>query len=281
MKSDETIKKLEQRAWQIRLELIKMFSYGKAHHFGGSLSCVEILTSLYHYKMNYSKENSTSPRRDRFIMSKGHSVPTQYVILAMLGIIPMEELKTIKQLGTRLQGHPDVLKTPGIEAPTGSLGMGLSYANGIALAARLSSLKFNIYLLIGDGELQEGQVWEAAMTSSHYKLTNICAIIDRNRFQSQGEVDQLMNVDPLLEKWDAFGWQILHVDGHSIKQLCDALDYLKENNEKPLAIIANTIKGKGISFLENSYKYHNYNLTQEQYDQAIAELEARIDTFCK
>lgn len=280
MLDDKTIKKLEKRAWQIRLELIKMFSYGKAHHFGGSLSCVEILTSLYYYKMNYSKENATSLRRDRFIMSKGHSVPTQYVILAMLGIIPLEELKTIKQLGTRLQGHPDVLKTPGIEAPTGSLGMGLSYANGIALAARLSSLKFNIYLVIGDGELQEGQVWEAAMTTSHYNLTNICAIIDRNRFQSQGEVDQLMNMEPLSERLGAFGWQTLQVDGHSIKQLCDALDYSKDNNEKPLAIIANTVKGKGISFLENTFKYHNYNLTREQYDKAIAELEARIDTFC-
>jgi len=281
MINDETLKKLEQRAWQIRLELIKMFSYGKAHHFGGSLSCVEILTALYFYKMKYSKENANDSQRDRFIMSKGHSIPTQYVILAMIGMIPMQELKTIKQIGTRLQGHPDILKTPGVESPTGSLGMGLSFANGLALAARLDDLKFNIYILLGDGELQEGQVWEAAMTSSHYQLANICTIIDRNRFQAQGEVDRLMKVEPLLEKWEAFGWQTMLVDGHDIKQLCKALDCSIGNNEKPRAIVANTIKGKGISFLENNYKYHNNSLTREEYDQAVAELQLRVDSLCR
>jgi transketolase len=279
MINNELARELEQTAWQIRLELIKMFSYGKAHHFGGSLSCVEILTSLYFYRMNYSKDNANDLRRDRFLMSKGHSIPTQYVVLAKLGIIPMEELKTIKKLGTRLQGHPDVLKTPGIEAPTGSLGMGLSYANGIALAARLDGTSFNIFLLLGDGELQEGQVWEAAMTTSHYNLNNICAVVDRNRFQSQGEVDCLKTISPLSEKWRSFGWRVYQVDGHSIKQLCNALDCLDENNKSPLVIIANTVKGKGVKFLENTCKYHNYSLSKEEYDQAIREIQTQINAF--
>jgi len=279
MINNKLAKKLEQTAWQIRLELIKMFSYGKAHHIGGSLSCVEILTSLYFYRMNYSKDNANDFQRDRFLMSKGHSIPTQYVVLAMLGIIQMGELKTIKKLGTRLQGHPDVLKTPGVEAPTGSLGMGLSYANGIALASRLDGLQFNVFLLLGDGELQEGQVWEAAMTTSHYNLTNICAIIDRNRFQSQGDVDCLKSVEPLSEKWRSFGWKVYQVDGHNINQLCNALDCLDGNNKKPLVIIANTIKGRGVRFLENTFKYHNYSLTREEYGQAMKEIQAQIKAF--
>jgi transketolase len=279
MIDNKTVRYLEEIAWRARLELIEMFSYGTPHHIGGSLSCVEILTSLYFYKMNYLKENMGDPKRDRFVMSKGHSVPAQYVMLAMLGIIPKDELKTIKKVGTRLQGHPDVLKTPGIEAPTGSLGMGLSYANGMALAAKLSGLKFNIYLLIGDGELQEGQIWEAAMTTSHYRLNDICAIVDTNRFQSQGPVDRIKNVEPVTKKWQAFGWQTLRVNGHDIKQLCDALDYSTTRNKKPCIIIADTIKGKGVKFLENTHKYHNSSLTQEQYQHALEELKTPGGSF--
>jgi transketolase len=276
MKKEVNLKELEKKAWQIRLELLRMFSRGKVHHFGGSFSCVELMTSLYFYKMNYSAENKDDPGRDRFIMSKGHSVPTQYVIFAMLGIIPMDELKTIKRLGTRLQGHPDILKTPGLEAPTGSLGQGLSYANGIALAAKMDGLKFNMYLILGDGEVQEGQIWEAAMTTNHYHLNNICVIVDRNRYQSQGEVDQLMRIEPLQEKWESFGWQSVSIDGHDIQQVCQALDLINGKNEKPLAIIADTVKGKGISFIENTYKYHNLSLTEEEYLQAEKEILAKI-----
>lgn len=264
------MKSLEATVWKIRLELIRMFSHGKFHHFGGSLSCVELMTALFFYKMNYSLKNMLAADRDRFIISKGHSVPTQYVILSMLGIIPKDELQTIKQLGSRLQGHPDIRKTPGIEAPTGSLGQGLSFANGIALAARMDSLHFNIYLILGDGELQEGQVWEAAMTTSHYRLNNICIIIDRNKYQSQGAVDQLMGVEPLADKWQAFGWNTARIDGHDIHQVCQALD--GHPSQKPLAIIADTVKGKGVSFLENSYKYHNYQLTADEYAQAEKEI---------
>lgn len=273
------MEELERTAWTIRKKLIEMFSYGKAHHFGGSLSCVEIITALYFYKMRYTKEMIENPNRDRFVMSKGHSVPTQYVILSMLGVIPEEELFTIKQMGTRLQGHPDIRKTPGLEAPTGSLGQGLSFANGMALAGRLDGREYNVYVVLGDGELQEGQVWEAAMTTSHYGLTNVCAIVDRNRYQSQGEVDELKQVEPISMKWESFGWEACEVDGHDIGEICRALDRMEEGRNKPLVVVANTVKGKGVSFLEGTYKYHNYSLTEEEYEVAVREIERKLAGF--
>jgi transketolase len=276
MISEEQVRELEKRAARIRLELVTMFSSGKAHHFGGSLSCADILCALYFYKMNYSLENMSDPQRDRFIMSKGHSVPTQYVILSMLGIIPAEELGTLKTLGSRLQGHPDMRKTPGIEAPTGALGMGLSFANGIAMAGRLDGLKLRVYLLLGDGELQEGQVWEAAMNSANRHLNNVCAIVDRNRFESQGEVDRLKGIEPLVQKWESFGWEALRVDGHDMGAICGALDRFDGSGDKPFVIIADTVKGKGVSFMENTFKYHNASLDEKQYQQAIDELQITI-----
>jgi transketolase len=274
-----SLRELERIAARVRLELVRMFGFGKAHHFGGSLSCVELATAVYFYKMNYSAALSADPQRDRFIMGKGHSVPTQYVILSMLGVIPPEELKTIKQLGSRLQGHPDILKTPGIEAPTGSLGQGLSFANGIALAARMDGLKFDIYLILGDGELHEGQIWEAAMTTAHYRLGNICVLVDRNRFQSQGEVDLMKGIEPLEDKWRAFGWRAATIDGHDMGQICAALDGFAGCGEQPLAIIARTVKGKGVSFLENTYKYHNFALTEAQFLEAEREALDRLDAL--
>jgi len=276
MASAAELNELEEKAWHVRLELVRMFSFGEAHHFGGSLSCAEIVSALFFYKMNYSAKNMDAPERDRFIMSKGHSVPTQYVVLSMLGIIPEGELVTLKTLGSRLQGHPDVHKTPGIEAPTGSLGMGLSYANGIAMAGRLDGLRFNIYLVLGDGELQEGQVWEAAMNTVHRKLCNICVIVDRNKFQGQGEVDRLKRIEPLREKWQAFGWETFQVDGHNMKQICDVLDKFDGTNSKPFVVIADTVKGKGVSFMENTYKYHNASLSEQGYCQALDELKRTI-----
>jgi len=261
---------------EIRLDLLRMFSHGKAHHFGGSLSCVEILAALYLYKMNISKDALNDPKRDRFIMSKGHSVPAQYVLLSKIGALPGEELKTLKALGTRLQGHPDIRKTPGLEAPTGSLGQGLSFGNGMALAARLDGLVFNIYVLLGDGELQEGQVWEAAMASAHYGLGNICALVDRNKYQSQGAVDDLMGVEPLEGKFASFGWKCERVDGHDMAELCGALDRFTGMENRPTAIICDTVKGKGIRMMENTYKYHNYGLTSEEYAAAEKELLAAV-----
>jgi len=274
---EEQVRALEKRAALVRLELVKMFSIGKAHHFGGSLSCVDILCALYFHKMNYSRENMADPERDRFIMSKGHSVPTQYVILSMLGLIPADELGTLKTLGTRLQGHPDMRKTPGIEAPTGALGMGLSFANGIAMAGRLDARKPRIFVVMGDGELQEGQVWEAAMNSANRHLSNVCAIVDRNKYESQGEVDQLKGIEPLVDKWKSFGWEALRVDGHDMHALCAGLDRFDGSGDKPFVIIADTVKGKGVSFMENTFKYHNASLDEKQYRQAIDELQGTID----
>jgi transketolase len=277
MERKATMEDLERTAWTIRKKLIEMFSYGKAHHFGGSLSCVEILTALYFYKMRYTKESLLDPCRDRFVMSKGHSVPTQYVILSMLGVIPAEELLTIKRVGTRLQGHPDIHKTPGLEAPTGSLGQGLSFANGMAMAGRLDGRGYKVYVVLGDGELQEGQVWEAAMTTSHYGLKDVCVIVDRNRYQSQGEVEKLKGIDPIREKWESFGWEAHKVDGHDMGALCGVLDKIdSRRRERPLAIVADTVKGKGVSFLEGTYKYHNYSLTEEEYEAAVGEIEAKL-----
>lgn len=273
--------RLTKIAAEMRLELLRMFSYGKAHHFGGSFSSIDILAALYFYKMNYSLENWNKKDRDRFIMSKGHSVPAQYVALAMLGLYSKEELQTIKQLGSVFQGHPDMRKTKGIEAPTGSLGQGLSFANGIALAARADKLDFDVFVLMGDGELQEGQVWEAAMTTSHYKLDHVCVIIDRNRFQSQGNTEMLKSLEPLTDKFDSFGWRTVEIDGHDMYSICEALDLTDTKDGKPLAIIANTIKGKGIRFMENTYKYHNYNITEEEYRVAMEELVRTINTLEK
>ena len=271
-----TTAELEKIAWEIRLALIDMFSWGKAHHFGGSLSCAEIIAALYFYKMNYSAEKRSDPSRDRFIMSKGHSVPTQYAALARLGVLPAGELKTIKQLGTRLQGHPDMRKTPGLEACTGSLGQGLSFANGVALAGRLDGLRFNVFVLVGDGELQEGQVGEAAMTTAHYHLGNICLIIDRNHYQSQGEVDVLKRIEPLEERWRAFGWRAVRVNGHDPKALCQALDQVAPESPQPLVIIADTVKGKGVPFLEGSYVGHNASITEAQYLEARGGILAKL-----
>lgn len=277
MITETKIKELINISNDLRLDLLRMFSYGKAHHFGGSLSCVEMVAALYFYKMNYSKDIADDPSRDRFIMSKGHTVPVQYAALARMGVLPKDELKTIKQLGTRLQGHPDMRKTPGIEAPTGSLGMGLSFTNGIALAARADGLEFNLYTIMGDGEIQEGQVWEAAMSTSHYKLGNVCALIDRNQYQSQGSIDDIMSVEPLEDRFKSFGWDVARCNGHDMKDLCSILDSFSGNSGKPLAIICDTVKGKGVTFMEGTHKYHNFKLSEEEFKVAETEILNSIE----
>ncbi|MDD3981234.1 MAG: transketolase [Spirochaetales bacterium] len=267
---------LIDKALETRKELIQMFSYGKAHHYGGSLSCVDILTVLYFYKMRFSFDLKDNIERDRFIMSKGHSIPTQYVILSMLGFFPKAELSTIKTFGSRLQGHPDINKTPGIEAPTGSLGQGLSFANGIALAGLLDKRNFTVYVLCGDGEMQEGQCWEAIMSASHYQLNNIRLIIDNNKYQSQGKTSDELSIDPLVEKFKAFGWTTRRVDGGNIRELASAFDSL-DSSETPAVIIADTVKGSGIDFMEHTHKYHNYSLSKEEFEKAMKVLDDRIE----
>jgi len=264
---------LTRRARRIRVELIRMMGAGKAHHFGGSLSAVEILTALYFYKMHYAPGEPGHADRDRLVLSKGHAVPTQYVCLAMLGVISLDELCSLKTFGSRLQGHPDVRKTPGLEAPTGSLGQGLSFANGLAMAARLDGAPHRVYVLLGDGELNEGQAWEAAMTAAHYGLDRLTAVVDRNGLQAQGATERLKRLEPLAAKWAAFGWNVLEVDGHDLKALCEALDEAASTRGGPSVLIARTVKGKGVSFLEGRYQYHNASLTRDEYARALAELE--------
>lgn len=271
MIDNDTCQKLINLAQEVRLQIIKMMGYDKVHHFGGSLSSVEIITSLYFYKLHLDPGNPHWEDRDRFIMSKGHSVPSQYVALAMLGFFPLDELKTIKKLGSILQGHPNANLTPGIEAFTGSLGMGLSFGNGVAIAARLRKKAYRTYVLLGDGELQEGQVWEAAMTTSTQHLNSLTAIIDNNHLKSQGRPNSAKELEPLADKWKAFNWHVITIDGHDVKQICDSLDESERVVEKPTLIIANTIKGKGVSFMEDHFEFHNSAISKEQWELAMLE----------
>jgi len=269
MVDDFKLAELEATARELRYHIVRMMGAGKAHHFGGSLSIVELITALYFYKMRYDPSDPRWDGRDRFVMSKGHTVPTQYVALAKLGVLPIGELSTLKQLGSILQGHPNACMTPGLEACTGSLGQGLSFANGVALAARIRGLDIRVYCLLGDGELQEGQVWEAAMGSVTHRLDSLCAIVDRNGLKSQGIVDEAKNLEPLAQKWAAFGWHTIALDGHDLHQICDALDSAETVKGKPTVIIAKTVKGKGIQFMEGKFQFHNAPITQEQWEDAM------------
>ena len=273
---DRTLNDLEAKALEMRYHIVRMMGVNKAHHFGGSLSSVELVTALYFYKMRYDPSNPCWEERDRFVMSKGHGVPTQYAALAMLGVIPMEELPRLKRLGSILQGHPNACMTPGIEACTGSLGQGLSFANGIAMAARIRGLPARVYCLLGDGEIQEGQVWEAALGAVAQKLDNLVAMIDRNHLKSQGIVDDAKPLDPLPEKWAAFGWHTVAVDGHNLRQICDALDEAETVKGRPTMIVAETVKGKGVPFMEGQFQFHNAPLDEEQFTLAIERLEKEM-----
>ncbi len=275
----QEIGRLERLAAELRLNIVRMMEAGKAHHFGGSLSAADLVTALYFYKMRYDPANPRWPERDRFIMSKGHSVPAQYAALAMLGVFPPEELATLKRLGSRLQGHPAMHYTPGLEGCTGSLGQGLSYAIGMALAAHVQKLTYCVYCLMGDGELHEGQIWEAAMTAPKHRLTNLVAIVDQNGLKAMDEVGCGKPLEPLAKRWAAFGWAVREIDGHNMAEICKALDWATNRTGAPGVIIAHTVKGKGVSFMENQAGYHNYAATPEQRAEALAELEARLQTI--
>ena len=276
MADQETIDRLCRIAAKARLLVIRMMGPGKAHHFGGSLSAADITTALYFYKMRFDPKNPKWPERDRLIMSKGHSVPIQYAALAMLGVFDVDELFTLKKLGSRLQGHPAMHLTPGLEGGTGALGEGLSYANGIALAGRINGLSYRVFCVIGDGELHEGQIWEAAMTTPRRGLVNVTALIDRNRLKAMDAADSSKCMDPLALRWESFGWAIKEIDGHNIGAICDALDWACSQQSRPAAIICNTVKGRGVSFLEGVAGFHNAPISDEQYEMALRELEANL-----
>ena len=270
------LRELERRAAEVRLQIVNAMGPGKFHHFGGSLSATDVLVALYYHKMRYRADDANWPERDRLVLSKGHAVPALYVCLAMCGFFPVSELRTLKSFGSSLQGHPDMRRTCGLEANTGSLGMGLSVANGIALAGRIAGLPYRVYAVLGDGECQEGQIWEAAMTSAHYRIDTLTAVVDRNELQAMGATEEHMGVEPLVQKWEAFGWKTWEIDGHDMGEICRALEEATETKEQPGVIIAHTVKGKGVPFMEGQPGFHNATITEEQFREAAAALEAKV-----
>ncbi|MEK6691405.1 MAG: transketolase [Nitrospirota bacterium] len=272
MKVAVDIKDLEEKARLIRIDILKMLTLAGSGHTGGSLSAADIVTALYFYKMRYNPKDPSWRERDRFILSKGHAAPLLYAALSRAGYFNPELLKTLRKIGSPLQGHPSRQSLPGVEVSTGSLGQGLSVANGIALGLRLDGIDSRVYCLLGDGEIQEGQIWEASMTAAHYHLDNICAIVDNNGLQIDGPVKEVMRVDPLPQKWNAFGWHIIETDGHNMGEIITALDEAETIKGKPTVIIAHTVKGKGVSFFEGRVEYHGIAPTQEELTRALKEL---------
>jgi transketolase len=269
----KSIVELEKTAHKLRLNIIKMIGVGQKGHLGGSCSLAEIITVLYFYKMKHDPKKPQWEDRDRFLLSKGHAALVQYAALVELGYFSKKEIEKVKCLGAMLQGHPDMLTTPGIEGNTGSLGQGLSMACGIAAGLRLDHKKNKVYCIIGDGEIAEGQIWEAAMTASFYKLDNLIVILDRNKLQATGLITERYDTNPLIEKWKAFGWHVSEVDGHKIEDIIDVLDRVDKIEKQPTMIIAHTVKGKGIDFAEHMAAFHNGELTQEQFEKACAGLK--------
>jgi transketolase len=266
------ISELKEIARKIRVDVIKMTHAAGSGHPGGSLSAAEIFAVLYFNVMNHRPEDPEWEDRDVFILSKGHVCPALYSAMARSGYFPVEELLTLRKLGSRLQGHPHMRALPGLEASTGSLGQGLSIAIGCALAIKLDKKNNRVYCLMGDGEIEEGQVWEAAMCAAHYKLDNLCGIVDRNRLQIDGFTKDVMNSEPLEDKWKAFGWYVITVDGHDIPALIRAFEQAKTVKGKPTVIIADTIKGKGVSFMENVAVWHGQAPNDEEMRKALNDL---------
>lgn len=264
--------KLEEHAKQIRKHIVEMVYQAQSGHPGGSLSATDILTYLYFKEMDINKDNANSRNRDRFVLSKGHASPLLYAVLAEKELLPMEELSTFRQINSRLQGHPNMNYVTGVDMSTGSLGQGISAAVGMALANQIDQNDHRIYALLGDGECEEGEVWEAAMAAAHYKLNNLCVFVDFNGLQIDGDIRSVMNPTPIDEKFKAFGWKVLSIDGHSFEELKTACTKAKEEQHRPTMILAHTIKGKGVSFMENNAAWHGSAPNQEQYEQAIKEL---------
>jgi transketolase len=267
-------KELERIANELRILTLKAVYNAQSGHIGGSFSSTEIITVLYFYKLKINPKDPLWEDRDRFILSKGHAAPMLYSALAKRGFFSEEELvNNLRKIGSRFQGHPDMRKTPGVEMTTGSLGQGLSVAIGIALGAKYIDKKsFRVYTLLGDGELNEGQVWEAFMSASKYKLDNLVCICDRNRVQLDGCTEEIMPLEPLRLKIEAFGWEVLEIDGHNIEAIIKALDYAETIKNKPTCIIAYTVKGKGVHFMENTHKWHGRSPNKEEYEEALKEL---------
>ncbi len=267
---------LEKKARVLRRYIVRMIGEAGSGHPGGSLSAADIISVLYFDLLNIDPSNPFDPQRDRFVLSKGHGAPVLYAALAERGFFPVENLWTLRKLDSPLQGHPDMTKVPGVEMSTGSLGQGLSAANGMALAARVQDLGYRVYVMIGDGETEEGQIWEAAMTSSHYSLDNLTGFLDHNGLQIDGPVEQVMSPLPISEKWRAFGWEVIEVDGHNIEEIWKACQKAYAIKGKPTMIVCKTIKGKGVSFMEDKVEWHGSAPSKEQVEQALEELEEEV-----
>lgn len=267
------ISKLQEIARNVRIGIIESTYNAKSGHPGGSLSIADILTVLYFNQMNIDENNPKSSSRDRLVLSKGHVAPALYSVLAEKGYFDRNELKDLRKLGHMLQGHPDMRRIPGVDMSTGSLGQGLSVANGMAMASKLNHEGVRVYCICGDGEMQEGQIWEAAMTSAHYKLDNLCVIVDNNNLQIDGKVDEVMSIYPLDQKFKSFGFEVINIDGHDYTQIINALNKAKTVKGKPTVIIAKTIKGKGVSFMENVADWHGKAPKEEEYNKAMEELK--------
>ena len=272
------ILELRKKAFQIRKDILKMLTLSGSGHTGGSLSLVEILLALYHLKLRHDPKNPKWPGRDRLLLSKGHGCPALYAVMADCGYFPRDLLWTLRKLGSPLQGHPQ-LGLPGLEASSGSLGQGLSIASGMCLAAGMDKLPIRVYCIVGDGETNEGQIWEAAMTAAHYKLGSLCAIIDYNELQIDDFCCKVKDMAPYVHKWESFGWNVLEVDGHDIGKLKGALDEAEKVKDKPTVIIAHTVKGKGVSFIERKVEWHGVAPKQAEYERAIAELDEALKTI--
>ncbi len=268
------IEGLKSIASQVREDIIIMLSEAKSGHPGGSLSCTDILVSVYFGKLRHDPKNPSWPERDRFLLSKGHAAPALYATLAECGYLPREELKTLRTLGSRLQGHPDPTKLPGVEIPAGPEGIGLSEGVGMALAARLDKKSLRVYVLLGDGELDSGEVWEAAMAAAKFKLDNLVAIVDLNGLQQEGRTSEIMPTDSVSSKFKAFNWNVIEVDGHDIGKLLDSLDESEKAKNLPTVIIAHTVKGKGVDFMEGKVEYHSKLLSPELVGEALKQIRS-------
>ena len=267
---------LENNANKLRLHVVNMTYEAHSGHPGGSLSAADMMAALYFGVMRHDPKNPNWEDRDRFVLSKGHVAPVLYAALAEAGYFPVEDLLTLRKVGSKLQGHPVRGKVPGVEMSTGSLGQGLSMACGIALAGKMDGKDYKTICMLGDGELQEGQNWEAAMFARQNKLTNLIAIVDRNRLQITGDTERAVGLEPLPEKWSAFGWQVIIIDGHNMRQILEALDKAYKAKTKPTVIIMKTVKGKGVSFMENNAGFHGRACTAEEYPKAVEELKEVI-----
>lgn len=273
MPTPERLLELEEIALDLRRNIIDMIVEAGSGHPGGSLGIIDVMTCLYYEHLKHDPTNPKWDKRDRVIMSKGHCCPAQYALLARQGYFPVEWLKTLRKVNSNLQGHPDIRKTPGVEFNGGSEGQGLSGSVGMALAAKLDGSRHRVYCIIGDGECQAGQIWEAAMSATHYRLDNLCCILDRNGLQTDGPTEEIMGIEPIAEKWRAFGWHVLEIDGHDYEEILAAFEKAQRVSGKPTMIIAHTVKGKGISYMEGTLSFHGKAPSRDEHVKAHTELD--------